>query len=656
MAKLQMQRIEIIALSADSKNIVERLQRRGAVELTDETDEKIVKLNTNSLTAMIERNLTTAESALEYLKLFSETKKSPFDALAGRRAMSTQKFAQRKEETDKTLSLCRQALDYEKKISGAESEIAKAQTEIDSLKPWLGLDLPRGFSGTKTTDTYIGSIPGEADSKRIEEIADAPVAVDIASAGREQTCVAVTCHKSSNEVLKNLRNNGFVRAAGSGRLTPKEESAEIENKIKKYRSEISEYENKLRALSAYIGDIEFLVDFLAMRLDKYKAIGKLGMTENTVILSGYIPKKYVNGLMAEFDKKYTAAISVTEPEENEDVPVKLENGTFAEPVEGITAMYALPNKRDVDPSSVMAFFYYLFFGMMLSDAGYGLMILLGTSFALKKFAVEGSLKKSLKMFRNCGVSTLFWGILFGSWFGDLPQVIAKNFFGKEIVTTALWFEPISDPIKLLLFSFALGIAHLFLGLAVNFKILWKEGRRFDAFSESVPIYLAILGVAPMAASILTEVPAIYISIGKYLAIAGGVLILLTAGRSGKNIFMRFFGGIYGLYNIATGYLSDILSYSRLLALGLATGSIASVINLIGTMPQNTAVKAAMLIVVGIIGHTANMGINLLGAYVHADRLQFVELFSKFYEGGGRAFNPLRANTKYIKFEKENIYE
>ena len=187
-------------------------------------------------------------------------------------------------------------------------------------------------------------------------------------------------------------------------------------------------------------------------------------------------------------------------------------------------------------------------------------------------------------------------------------------------------------------------------------MLWSEGRKVDAVCEVVPIYVTILGVAPVAASILTSVPAVFISVGKYLAIIGAVSILLTSGRSGRNVFMRFFGGLYGLYNVATGYLSDILSYSRLLALGLATGSIAGVINLIATMPQNTVIKAVMLIVVGVIGHTANMGINLLGAYVHSDRLQFVELFSKFYEGGGRAFAPLKADTKYIKFEKENIYE
>ena len=152
------------------------------------------------------------------------------------------------------------------------------------------------------------------------------------------------------------------------------------------------------------------------------------------------------------------------------------------------------------------------------------------------------------------------------------------------------------------------------------------------------------------------VPAILKTIGTYMLIAGVVLLVLTSGRSSKSILGKFFGGLYALYNTATGYLSDILSYSRLLALGLATGSIAGVINLIGTMPQNMAVKTVLLVVVFIMGHTANLAINLLGAYVHTDRLQFVELFSKFYTGGGREFSPLAVNTKYIKFKEENLNE
>ena len=183
---------------------------------------------------------------------------------------------------------------------------------------------------------------------------------------------------------------------------------------------------------------------------------------------------------------------------------------------------------------------------------------------------------------------------------------------------------------------------------------WDKGEKFGAICDALSIYMIIIGVAPLGASILTDVPAILTKIGGYLLIAGVVLLVLTAGRSSKSIFGKFFGGLYALYNTATGWLSDILSYSRLLALGLATGSIAGVINLMGTMPSNMIVKAIVLVVVFIVGHTANLAINLLGAYVHTDRLQFVELFSKFYTGGGREFSPLSVNTQYIKFKEENI--
>ncbi len=238
--------------------------------------------------------------------------------------------------------------------------------------------------------------------------------------------------------------------------------------------------------------------------------------------------------------KYTAAISVSEPEEDEDVPVKLENGKFSEPVEGITEMYALPNKRDVDPSAVMAFFYYLFSGMMLSDAGYGLVMLIGTTIALKKFSVEGSLKRSLVMFRNCGVSTLIWGALFGNWFEGFAADNRIEFLRKTIATTALWFEPLDDPIKLFAFQLCAELHICFSAWGLILKSFGRRADGFDAVCDVIPVYIAVLGAAPMAASILTNVPAVYTEIGKYLLIIGAIAIVLTSGRSGKNVFSEVF--------------------------------------------------------------------------------------------------------------------
>lgn len=679
MSKVEMRKIEIVALNRDRKKIIERLQRRKAVEISQIDDERLLKIKTDTNIAAFERNISTAVSALECLNRYTDYKPSILSELNGRKAVSTKDFAKSVENANEYLSVCHSILDFSKSVDEAKATVEKLRVRADMLKPWESLEIPIGTLGTRTSKIFIGTLTGMYSSDELEKeiaeriTADAesldkkdnqqksecayPFTVDVISSRKEQTCIEITAHKSiADSVNSAIRDMGFSIMSGSDKITPKQEMLEIENEIIGKTKAVSEYSEKIKRFDDRRGDIEFFIDYLTIRRDKYIDLGKLGRTKNTFVIDGYIPKMYVNGLIREFEEKYTIAINIQEPSSDDDVPVMLKNGKFSEPVEGITEMYALPNKRDVDPSSVMAFFYYLFFGMMLSDAGYGLMMLIGTTVVLKKFTVEGTLRRSLTMFRNCAVSTLFWGILFGSWFGDLPQTIASNFFGYTITSTALWFQPLDDPIKLLLFSFALGIAHLFLGVAVNFHIEWKEGKKIDALCDSVPIYLTVLGVAPLGASILTQVPDTFINIGKYLAIIGAVLVLLTSGRSGKNIFVRFFGGVYGLYNTATGYLSDILSYSRLLALGLATGSIASVINLIGTMPQNTVIKAISLIIVGIVGHTANMGINLLGAYVHSDRLQFVELFSKFYEGGGRPFKPLMAKTKYIKFKKENIYE
>ena len=663
MAKLAMKKIEIVALLCDSKNIIERLQRRGVVELTNISDENLVKLNTAASINGFEKNLSLARRAYEAINALYDRNKSPLSLLEGRRVMSTADFAAHIEKTPELLHICNIVMSLSGEISKKKSEISALRTRADLLKPWENLDISPDFSGTTETICFCAVIPDSVTAddiyiKASEFDENLDLHAEVINCQKEYTNVFFMAPREQKTQLEDFASGLNVTYFRHGvKCTPSEEIAACNEKIAELNRDITALEGKISGYGEMLDDIEIFMDFLTMRIDKYKALSNIAVTNNTVVITGYIPEKYALSLANEFEIKYgNIAISFSDPDEDEDVPVLLSNSRFSEPVEGITEMYALPNKRDVDPSSVMSFFYYLFFGMMLSDAGYGLLMTVATWIILKKTSIEGKMRKSITMFRNCGISTLFWGILFGSWFGDLPQVIARNFFGTEIGSLALWFEPMNDPVKLLLFSFALGVCHLFWGLGVNLSILWKEGKRFDAICEVVPIYITILGVAPFGANLLTPVPQQLIRIGSYMAIAGAVLIVLTAGRSSKNIFMRFFGGIYGLYNTATGYLSDILSYSRLLALGLATGSIASVINMMAVMPQNVVIKAVMLIVVGIIGHLANMAINLLGAYVHTDRLQFVELFSKFYEGGGRPFKPLHSDTKYFKFEKENIYD
>ena len=657
MAKLRMKKIELIALLTDSKKIIELLQRRGVVELCRNDDDELTGTNVTAVVGEFEKFRSTAAQALEILEIYAPEKTGFSDMFSGKTEVEKHAFGREAMQLEKIMNSAGDIIRSSKIIDDAANEISQIDMRYDNLKQWTPLDIPLNFKGTDSTAAFIGTVPFLADADSLEQNLPETCSVEVVSVTKEQSCLFVMCSEEvSSQTNEELRKMAFVPVGENISLTPselldklKEKQKELKETIENTKKAIAEHESERR-------EFKFAVDYLQMRKDKYDALSSLGFTENTFVLTGYIPEKFSAALEKEITGKFTASVTFTDPFEDDDVPVMLENSGFSAPVEGITKMYAMPSKTDVDPTPIMSFFYYLFFGMMLSDAGYGLTMLIGTTIVLKKCKLEDSMYKTMKMFRNCGISTLIWGALFGSWFGDIVQVIGREFFHKEIGSIALWFEPMDDPIKLLLYSFGLGILHLFLGVAVSFKMSWDDGRKLDAVLDTVPIYMIILGVAPLGASILTDVPGILKTIGTPVLIAGVVLLVLTSGRSSKSVFGKFFGGLYALYNTATGWLSDILSYSRLLALGLATGSIAGVINLIGTMPENTVFKAVLLVIVFIVGHSVNMAINLLGAYVHTDRLQFVELFSKFYTGGGREFEPLTVNTQYIKFKEEKYNE
>ncbi len=282
---------------------------------------------------------------------------------------------------------------------------------------------------------------------------------------------------------------------------------------------------------------------------------------------------------------------------------------------------------------------------------------------LKFKNMEKGLKSNLKVFMFCGISTMFWGVMFSSYFGDLVKVVSTNFFGKTITIKPLWLDMTENPMTVLTLSLILGVIHIFTGLGAKlFQLIKKkdiQGILFDVMAwyaivigllmkmVSLQMIMDILGggAPPLLSSQVGN-------IGSYIAVVAAVVIILTGGRESKNIGKRLAKGLYALYGI-TGYLSDILSYSRLLALGLATGVICQVANMIGTMFGNGAVGIIIFIFVFVAINALNISINSLGAYVHTNRLQYVEFFSRFYDGGGRKFEPYSIKTKYYKFKEEN---
>ncbi len=655
-----MKRIELIAPMTESKDLIDYIQTIGVIELIDtEPDDHFFNIPTSSSVSQLDRYLVSANEAKAVLDKYAPQKRSLLDSFSARKEMTFSDYLKKSDEANEIIGKCYDISEHAKRIADNGAAIVRTQVLMDALEPWISFDLPTSEKGTEKTVFFIGTLPGDYTreslmlelAQRVPEIET--VDAEIISSSRDQTCVFLIGMKENKEELEAaLRAIGFVRHADPTKHPPGVRYERYKKSIDKLYDDIDRCTKAIKEYGDIHPDIEFLIDYLTVRRDKYDVLGTIEMDDRVFVLNGYIPEPYIDKLVKKLESKFTVAISITEPEEDEEPPILLENNSFAAPVESVTEMYSMPSNRDVDPNPVMAFFYYVFFGLMLSDAGYGLVMVIAMLFAKAKLKLEPRMKKTVDMFLYCGIATVFWGAMFGSWFGDLIQVIAREFFGKELGSLALWMEPVDKAMDLMLYCFLFGIIHLFVGYGVRFYQLWKAGKKLDAICDTVFTYLFIGGIAPIGANLVSSMPPLAMQIGKYCLIAGAAGIVLTSGRSAKNIFGKLGGGLYGMYNAASGALGDVLSYSRLLALGLSTGVIAQVVNMLGIMPGNKIAKAICLVFVAVFGHTVNIGINLIGTYVHTNRLQYVEFFSKFYEGGGRSFTPLRSNTKYYNIKEE----
>ena len=393
-----MQKIEIIALLRDSKKIIERLQRRGVVELCNIEDERVVKLNTTNSISLFEKNKTRIEQALDILDLHAPAKKGLLASFEGRRSIDKHAFGERTADLEKVLLAAGEILAHEKRVSELKAVNSRLTVQSDNLAAWRMLDVPTGFKGTDTTVCFIGSVSGLYSSSEAfaEHLPDAHI--EVISASKQQTNISVIClREAEREVYSALQNLGFTPISEILDVTPQTQIEKNKAEIKSNLEEIEKIWQKIAEFSSMRDDFEFMVDYLQIRRDKYEALNQIAVTDSTFIITGFIPEKYALSLQKELEKRFTVAVRTYMPDTDEETPVLLQNSRFSAPVEGITEMYALPNKKDLDPTSVMSFFYYLFFGMMLSDAGYGVVMVLGTWWALKKLNLEEKMRKTLTM-------------------------------------------------------------------------------------------------------------------------------------------------------------------------------------------------------------------------------------------------------------------
>lgn len=670
MAVVAMKRISICARKKDRDALLECLQRKGVLEISDtKSKQKIFyKEETTQKTESFLKDIQTAQNALEILEQYVPEKKPLFSMLEGRKEVEVKQYDSFAIKSQKIYEKAAKIIALSKEITERKGEQQKISLQIAAIEPWETLDVPFTETGTKTTSLFIGTLPGAWTEEKVLTLLqkNGPAEVQMISVQEEFTCLTVLVRtKQSEQAYEVLRANGFARPAVNSDLAPKEQRVAYNKEKESGKKQIEEAEKKIIESADCRDELQFFIDYETMRAEKYEQVKHLLQSAHTFLLTGYITAADAEKLKEEIESDYVAAVEIMEPKKKEEVPVILKNNGFASPLESVTEGFAAPGKGEMDPTFVMSLFYYLLFGIMFSDAGYGLILVIVCGILLHRCKhMESGIRGFVKMFFFCGVATAFCGFIFGSFFGDSVGVIAKSFFHSNVSLKPIWFSPNDNPMKMLVFSMLLGLLHLMTGLVMKFVNCVRNKKYQDAIFDSVFWIVLVISCVFILMSVQTFVEIIgaenqklSANAGKVAAIVAGlsaVGILLTSGRESKNWFKRLLKGLYGVYGI-TGYLSDVLSYSRLLALGLATGVIGSVVNSMGVMSENIVVRAILFVFIFLIGHVMNFLINILGAYVHTNRLQYVEFFGKFYDGGGRMFQPFCSKTKYFVI-KESKHE
>lgn len=657
-----MKSVRIIALRQDRKRILEHLQNSSLVQIkkNDKSAKGFGKIDMTAQMQVFERNVALTEQALGILDSLSPEKKSMLSAFSGRREVDPDEIGVIASKAGEVIEVCSRITELNKKCADYAAEQVRIRTSLVQLEPWQNLDIPLNTGDTKTTAVFIGTLPQQyTDITLSEEIAgQAPgltFEFEIQYSSKDMTCVALFVPLAQKAMAdKALRNLGFAKPMTPTSHTPKVKSQRLREKSERLVKEAEEAKREIITYSDRRDDIRNTQDYFRIRADKYNVISELDQSGHTFVITGYIPEEDCEKLERLCSRAAVCYVDFSDADE-EDAPVKLKNNKFSAPAQSIVNMYSPPSHTDIDPTPILAFFFYFFFGMMFSDAGYGLLMVIVIGIVLKVLKPDEQMRNNLKLFQYCGVSTIIWGLIFGSIFGDAPAAFYNHFTGASVTMKDIIPWPIidqqKDALMLMIISIAFGLVHILVGMGCKFYVCWRQKDYKAALFDTGFWMLMLVGFAVLAAGVALTQTLIYVGAG--IAIFSAAGLVLTQGRNKKGIVGKLIGGIASLYDI-TSYVSDLLSYSRLLALGLTTGVMAQVFNMLATMFGTSWISIIFMVIIFVVGHAITIGLNALGSYVHTMRLQYVEMFSKFYEGGGKQFEPFSLKSKYIKIQEEKL--
>lgn len=636
MSIVAMKHLRLIAVLDARDGLLRDLSRLGCLEIKEPDAELAESLHERleSNANRVRSELGELEAAMETIRAHTGYKRGLF---APRIPVDEAQILE-KDAPRAACEIAEQVNALARELQQTYAEEGRLQSRKDALAPWRELDVPLETASGAYTVAQFGVVPSIHAFAAVEEAA--PQAVFYrASSDNEQHYFLLVCHKDDwDEVLEALRPFGFSKTqfkdcAG----TAAENIAALEDERKRTLARREELCDKIAAFRDEMETLQIAYDACSTQFEQESAREQMLATRSTFFLEGWFPADEEARVVKCLEKN-GCAYELRDPTDDEEPPILTRNARLVAPFGMITNMYSPPAYRGFDPNFFMAIFFSIFFGIMFSDAGYGLLLLIACAVVLGKFKPRGAVKDAVIIGLFCGITTFIWGALFGGVFGDTVPTVYQMCTGKPFDgSLALWFDPLKDPMKMLIFSFILGGIHLFAGMAIQAYLLIRAGKVWDAVFD-IGFWWVLLGGAVLA---LVGVPG-----GLYVLLAGALGLLLTQGRHQKNVFKKLTSGLGALYNV-TSYLGDILSYSRLLALSLATAVIASVVNTMGALTGPIG-----FLFVFLIGHVFNIAVSLIGTFVHTSRLQYVEFFGKFYEGGGELFRPLQVQTKYVDILKE----
>ena len=642
MAIVKMKKLCVMAMAAQRQQLLRELLHLGCVEIS-EPDGKLADpawsallKRENSRLLDTKSEITDVNTALAAIKKYAQLKDGLF---IQRHPISEAEFLG-DETAERARAACKRIDSLLQTISSLQSEEGRLRAKRAALEPWKGLDVPLENQGTAHVLFRMGVCPGSTDTGAVRQALGQHAAeIFEVGADKQQTYYFLICLRAEEQdVMESLRPFNFSA------VTFQDVTGTAEENLQSLDALLAENETSRKAVEAEIvknaserDALRLYADRLSAEAAKESNTERL-LTDGTILFfEGWAPAERM-GQVSDLLERLGCAWEARAPTEEEypEVPVQLKNNWLTRPLNMVTEMYSLPAYDNVDPNPLMAPFFILFYGIMMADMGYGILMILAGLFITKKYRPKGTMGHMFSLVTLCGVSTFIMGAITGGFFGDFLTQVVKLTTGADFALPSL-FTPLDDTLMILVGAMCLGFVQIVTGMAISFIRKLQKGQVLDAVFEELTWWIVFAGIGVMA-----------LGYGNVVLYVGLALVVLGPIVTGKGLMGKITGIFGSVYNHVTGYFGDLLSYARLMALMLAGSVIAQVFNTLGAIPGNIVV----FLIISLAGNTLNFALNLLGCYVHDLRLQCLEYFGKFYEDGGKPFRPLAINTKFVDIQND----